>query len=360
LDNLRGNDGTILALNIDETRTMNFIGELERRGFRVITFETLHWTDLIVRLYAYLRAVLRCDFIICGTRLPIQIPWMLLARALQRSCIIDCPMDITEWPFSGAADWKRKVKLALRSATCVLTIRSRAYLIAKFGLKPERVLFVDSCPDIRRIEAGLEARPHFRPPKGTFLLCWSGGHEHHRLERFMPTFQALVALMPNAELLVIADPAKYSVVETRRYAAAAGLSDRVHVLHVIKPPEEFYATVAQCHLWVATLGDDTLQGRHELRMELLEMGVLGKAVIAGSTPALIESGLTEREILYVDPADPEASALRIAKLAKNPGSLAQLGQNLRDRVLERFSLEGAVDDLLNCVIGEKNTVDRIS
>jgi glycosyltransferase involved in cell wall biosynthesis len=176
----------------------------------------------------------------------------------------------------------------------------------------------------------------------------------------MPTFQALVALMPNAELLVIADPAKYSVVETRRYAAAAGLSDRVHVLHVIKPPEEFYATVAQCHLWVATLGDDTLQGRHELRMELLEMGVLGKAVIAGSTPALIESGLTEREILYVDPADPEASALRIAKLAKNPGSLAQLGQNLRDRVLERFSLEGAVDDLLNCVIGEKNTVDRIS
>jgi glycosyltransferase involved in cell wall biosynthesis len=269
-------------------------------------------------------------------------------------------MDITEWPFSGAADWKRNVKLALRSATYVLTIKSRAYLISKFGLKPERVLFVDSCPDIRRIEAGLEARPHFRPPKGTFLLCWSGGHEHHRLERFMPTFQSLVALMPSAELLVIADPAKPSVVESQRYAAAAGLSDRIHFLHVIKSREEFYATVAQCHLWVATFGDDTLQGRHELRMELLEMGVLGKAVVAGSTPALVESGLTEREILYVDSADPETSALKIAKLAKNPGSLPKLGEHLRAWVLGRFSLEEAVDHILDSVPSARHARHRVS
>jgi glycosyltransferase involved in cell wall biosynthesis len=62
----------------------------------------------------------------------------------------------------------------------------------------------------------------------------------------------------------------------------------------------------------------------------------------------------------VDPADPEASALKIAKLAKNPGSLAQLGQHLRARVLERFSLQEAVDHLLDAVPPTRRARHRVS
>jgi len=347
LPNTTESSKAVVALNMNETRTMNIVRELERRGIRVTTFETLRWTDLIVRLYSFIKALLGCDFMLCGTRIPVQIPWMLLARTLRRPCIIDCPMDITEWPFSQAWHWRWLVRLALRSADRVLTIKSRAYMVAKFGLEKERVLFIESCPDLDRIGAARHALSRFRPRMGTFLICWSGGHAHHRLERFMPIFESLVELAPNVELLVIADPAQPSVLESRRYAEAAGISDRLHVLPIIKPFEEFYATVAQCQMWVATLGDDNLQGKHELRMELLEVGALGKAVAAARTPALVEHGLTAgREILYIDPADPKGSALQIAELVKSPAALARLGQYLRAHILEGYSLTKAIDGLL--------------
>lgn len=341
---------SIVALNMNETRTLNIVRELERRGMRVTTFETLRWSDLVVRFYSFTKALLACDFMLCGTRIPVQIPWMLLARFLRKPCIIDCPMDITEWPFSQAWHWRWMVQLALRSANRVLTITSRAYLVAKFGLKKDRVLFIDSCPDLPRIEAAFKAQPRFRPRPGTFLICWSGGHAHHRLERFMPVFESLLKLAPNVELLIIADPDQPSVLESRRYAEAAGIAHRLHVMPVILPFENFYATIAQCHMWVATLGDDTLQGKHELRMELLEVGALGKAVIAARTPALVENGLTAgRELLYIDPADPQASALQIAEFVSSPTAVARLGQQLRAYILEKYSLTKAIDGLLESI-----------
>lgn len=339
---------SVVALNINESRTMNLIAELERRGFHVMDYTTSKWRDLVASLYSFTQAVRSADFVLCGTTIPVQIPWMLWVRALQRPCIIDCPMDITEWPFSSGRRWKWLVGLALRSANYVVTIPTRAYMADKFSLPKSRVRFVDNCPDLSRIEAARGARPRFVPRAGTFLLCWSGGHEHHRLERFMPIFKALVELMPQAELLIIADTAKPSVVESRLYADAAGLGHRIHVLPVIKPAEEFYATIAQCHMWLATLGDDTLQGRQELRMELLEVGSMGKAVISAATPALRDHDLTDgQEVLYIDPADPRGSALKIAELAKSPTSLSTLGQNLRAFVVDRFSLKTAVDHLLD-------------
>ena len=137
------------------------------------------------------------------------------------------------------------------------------------------------------------------------------------------------------------------MIQCNRYAQATGFSNRVHVLPVIKPVQDFYATIAQCDLWVATLGDDNVQGRHEFRMELLEVGLLSKAVVTAATPALIEHGLSEgRELLYIDPSDPKGSALKIAQFAKQPESLRHLGERLREHVVQEFSLTKAVDVVL--------------
>jgi glycosyltransferase involved in cell wall biosynthesis len=166
----------------------------------------------------------------------------------------------------------------------------------------------------------------------------------------MPTFESLIAMIPNAELLLIGDPEQPSIVESKRYAEAKGFLDRVHYLPVIRPPEDFYATIAQCHMWVATLADDTLQGRHELRMELLEVGLLGKPVVAARTPGLDEHGLADgQELIFVDPADPEGSARKIDEFIKKPNMLADLGRRLRVCVIEQFSLSDAVDRLLLAV-----------
>lgn len=340
----------VVALNIGESRTANFVRELEHRGFRVTHFHTPGWAAVFSQLLPFLKILRRSDFVLCGVLIPFQIPWMLLARVLQRPCIVDFPMDITEWPFPTARHWRWLVTLTLRCAALVLTIRSRGYLVSKLGLNRRRVMFVESCPDQAPIEASLLAAPRFHKRPDAFLICCSGGHPHHRLERFMPIFESLIPLVPKAELLLIADPATESLIESTRYAQAAGFSERVHVLPVIKPVQDFYATIALCDLWVATLGDDTVQGRHEFRMELLEVGLLAKAVVAAATPALMEHGLSSgRELLYIDPSDAKGSALKIAEFAKQPESLHKLGEHLRDHVIREFSLEKSVDQILESI-----------
>jgi glycosyltransferase involved in cell wall biosynthesis len=354
---LRGFRGKVVCLNVTETRTENFIRELERRGFEVLPYRTQGWRSALVNFVSFARAAVQADFVLCGGTVPAQIPWMLAARLLGRACILDFPMDLTEWPFPKAFGWACYVRLTLRCASGVLTIRSRAYVIEKFGLNRRRVRFLESCPDAAVVEPAQRATPRFRPRPDSILLCWSGGHEHHRLERFMPTFHKLIELAPNAELLVIADPRKPSVIETIRYAESAGLADRVHVLPVIKPPADFYATIAQCDIWIATLGDDTLQGRQELRMELMEAGLLARSVVSAKTPALVEHGLVDgQEILYIDPSHPAASARRIAELAADPQARARMGGQLRARVMRSFSLKDAVDDLLGFAVRSKDAV----
>jgi len=341
---------SVLALNIGESRTANFVRELERRGFLVTNVNTINWKDIFVQLLRFVKALIRSDFVLCGTMIPFQIPWMLLARLLRRPCIVDCPMDLTEFPFPTARHWRWYVALTLKCADLVLTIRSRAYLVSKLGLNRRNVMFVESCPDQTQIEQGLLATPRFHASPGSFLICCSGGHAQHSLERFMPIFEALIQLVPKAELLLIANPATQFAIECHRYAQNAGFSERVHVFPVIKPVQDFYATIAQCDMWVATLGNDSVQGRHEFRMELLEVGLLGKAVVTAATPALIEHGLSSgRELLYIDPSDPRGSAMKIAEFAGKPEALRQLGGNLRDRVVREFSLRQAVDEILESV-----------
>ena len=187
---------SVIALNIGESRTANFVRELERRGFRATHFHTRSWSTVLLQLLPFIKILVRSDFVLCGTMIPLQIPWMLVARLFQVPCIVDCPMDLTEPPFPTARSWRWLVTLTLRCAAVVLTIRTRAYLISKLGLNKRRVMFVESCPDQAQVEASLLATSRFRPRQGAFLICCSGGHPQHRLERIMPIFELLIQLVP--------------------------------------------------------------------------------------------------------------------------------------------------------------------
>jgi glycosyltransferase involved in cell wall biosynthesis len=338
----------LVVLNIAETRTWNFIAELKRRGFVVVEFRTNDWKNVVTSARAFCRAARSSRFVLCGIHLPFQLPWMLLVKAIGRQCVLDLPMDITTWPFPEKGHWKWLVGKTLRMADLVLTIRSRSYLAPKFGIDKTRMAYLESCPDAQVVMAGLDAKPRYKPAPGAFTVCLSGGHEAHRLERFMPVFEALLPLIPNVELLIISARSKPVVRLSLEYASRAGFDNRVRVLPVIKPPEEFFATVAQCQLWVATLGDDTLQGRQEFRMELIEVGLMGKpAVLTVRTPAIVEHDLVDgREIIELDLSDPAGTASRIAALADEPGALARIASNMRQRVLGTYSLSEAVNQLL--------------
>jgi hypothetical protein len=343
--------GLVVVLNITETRTWNFIGELKRRGFEMVEFKTDDWKTIVFSAFAFCSAVRHSRFVLCGINLPRQFPWMLLLKCMRQQCILDFPMDLAAWPFPEKAHCKWLVGATLRMADLVITIRSRSYVAAKFRIGNKRMLHLESCPEEKVVLAGLREKPRFEPVPGAFTVCLSGGHEAHRLERFLPIFEALIPLIPNIELLIVSAPSKQVVRLSQEYARRAGFDHRLRILPMIKPPEEFFATVAACQLWVATLGDDTLQGRQEFRMELMEVGLLGKpAVMAVRTPALDEHDLIDgRDLIDLDPSDAAGTASRIASLVREQGGLARLASNMRQRVLESYSLPRAVDQLLRRV-----------
>lgn len=348
-----------LFVNASESRTQNVKRELLRRGWRVDEFRCAGWLEAARGLKKYLRALRRSRFVVAGVGFPWQGPWLLLARALGRKVVIDCPMDITAEPFPEVWHWKTLVRYFCRRADCFMTIASRDYLVAKFKLDAGRVLFLESCPDPEQIARAGAARPRIARPPGGVLIGYSGVAPWQRIERFVPVFKALRALMPNARWVVVSDLESPMIGRLRRRAEELGVMDAIDLLPVIKPVEDFFATIAQCQMWVGHLGDDTVQGRHELRMELLEMGALGMPVVFAPTPALERHGFDDGEnVILINPDDAAASAERLARYLSNPALLERVGARLRGHVLQKFSLADGVDRLLSFVEGSRAGATR--
>lgn len=341
-----------LFINAGESRTQNFRRELERRGWEVEELRCASWAEALLKLRACARAIRRSRFVLAGVGFPWQAPWLMLARLLGRKIVLDCPMDVTVEPFSEAWHMKGMLRHFARRADLFLTIASREYLVTKLGLDSSRVMFVESCPDLEQIKRSEEARPRFEAEPGSPLVVYSGVAEWQRAERFVPVFEALRRLVPRVKWLVISDLGSPMIQRLRRDAEAAGVLDAIEFLPVVKPAEDFFATVARCDLWVGHLGDDSLLGRHELRMELLEVGALGRAAVFTPTPALERHGFRDGDnLILVEADDPEASASRLAHYLSHEDELRRVGARLREHVLENFSLSGSVDRLLASVGG---------
>jgi glycosyltransferase involved in cell wall biosynthesis len=341
-----------IFLNAGESRTLNFMRELRRRGWLVSEFRCLSWAEAARGLWPYARAARRSRFVVAGVAFPWQAPWLLLARALGLKIIIDCPMDVTVRPFSEARHLKRMLAYFSRRADLFLTIASRSYLTSTLGLDASKVLFLETCPDLEQIGRSAAARPRFEAPAGDFLIGYSGVAEWQRPERFVPIFKALRELVPNVTWLVVSDPDLPMIRRLRERAEESGVAGGVRFLPVIKPAEDFFATMARCDLWVGHLGDDSLLGRHELRMELLEMGALSRPAVCARTPALELHGFADGDnLILINPDDPAASARRLADYLSTPGELRGVGERLRRHVLENFSLTHAVDELLAAAEG---------
>jgi len=337
-----------VVLNAQESRTENFKRELLRRKWSIHEFSCGSWQDLIQGMFGYLSAVRKSRFVLAGMGFPWQSAWLLSTKMLRRPVVLDCPMDVTESPFAHAWHWRKMIIFFSRQADLFLTLASRAYLIEKFRLNPKRVLFVENCPDLERIERGLQTQPAFRLPEGTIRICSSGVAPWHAFDRFVPVFKHLRMRNPNIVWLVISDPASEMIQRLRRSAQELHLLDSIHFSPIIKPFERFVATAAQCDLWVSHLDDGSLHARHELRMELLEMGALAMPVVATSTPALEMHGFADGEnILFIDPTNHAESAERIFYYLDHPNELKDLGLRLRQHVLARFSLREGIDRLVD-------------
>jgi glycosyltransferase involved in cell wall biosynthesis len=337
-----------VLLNANESRTHNFKRELLRRGWSVEELSCIGWNKAIRDLVRFLRAIRGAKFVLCGVGFPWQGLWILLAQFLGIKVLIDCPVDVTVKPFPEVWHWKLILGFFFRRADLFLTLSTRDYLVGKFRLNPAKVLFLENCPDLNQIEVGLRSIPRFMPLPDRLVLGYSGVALSQHIDRFVPTFKLLTERFRNLVWLVISEPNNPMILRLCEEARKLNVIESIIVISTIEPFTDFVATIAQCHMWVGHMGNDSLLGIHELRMELLEMGAQGKPVIFVPTPAIEKQGFVNDEnIILIDPDRPKESAECISRYLDSQAEQERIGENLRKHVLAKFSLTSSIDRLLD-------------
>src|SRR5205823_12785948 len=88
--------------------------------------------------------------------------------------------------------------------------------------------------------------------------------------------------------------------------------------------------------------------REGLGVAALEAMAAGRPVVASRVGGLAEVVVHEETGLLVPPADPEALALALARLTRDPGLCARLGAAGRARVLSHYTMTRMAAGTLAC------------
>ena len=240
-------------------------------------------------------------------------------------------------------------RVALAMADCVVvnadTVRRG---LTKAGIQPKEVKLIPNGVDIGRF-----ARAHASGPLRS-ELGWPGDAPivavvsrlaaGKGIEFFLEAAAAVSRTRPDARFLIVGDGT--TVVngtmvhgdyrkELERRAAELGLGHRVAFTgYRLDVPE----LLAQVEVAVIPSLSEALSNA------LLESMASGAPVVAtsvGDAPLVVEDGVSG---ILVLPADSQALARNILRLLQNPGLAAQIGDNARRVVRERYSLDRMVRD----------------
>jgi glycosyltransferase involved in cell wall biosynthesis len=259
-----------------------------------------------------------------------------LARWLRLAALVPVVVDTLHSSATGDR-WRRLGYAASRwlpdHVTAVSEASASAHVAAGM-VDPDRLSVVSNGIDVDRWKPDLQTRLKVREELGLrneFLWLAVG-----RLEpvKDYPTLLNAFARAPqSAELLVLG--AGWLEADLKQLAGSLGLGQRVRF-------EGFRTDVAR---WMQAADGFVLTSRHEgLPMVLLEAGACGLPVVATNVPGTCEV-VIHGETGWLTPAgDPEQLAAAMGWLMRIPlRKRLGIGERARKSIVERFSLEAALD-----------------
>lgn len=229
------------------------------------------------------------------------------------------------------------IRLAARShATVAHTEHEREWLVAR-GAPPERVRVIPEGIDAARTRGVPGA---FRAAHGIgsddYLVAYVGQQGGHKgIEVLMQTLPRLLAECPQAWLVVAGARTPFSASLERlaeRLPLASG--SRFRLLHDLEPQAKF-DLLAGCDVFASPSGHESFG------ITTLEAWAEGRPVVVGAGPAQKEV-VGEAGIL-VRYRDGDGLLEALVRLARDPGMRAQLGAAGRQRLLERFTIDGIAE-----------------
>ena len=237
----------------------------------------------------------------------------------------------------STADWEKREKLADCDWLVTCSAAAAAHLAA-LAPEPGKVGLVYHGLDLARFPP-----PPARPPGAGPLTILSVGRAVPK-KGFDQLLAALARLPAELDWRFVHIGGGTARRRLKRMADRLGIAGRV-VWRGAQPQEEILAALRQADLFVLAsrvAKDGDRDGLPNVLMEAQSQGVACVATAVSAIPELIRHGETG---LLVPPDDPAALAQAIARLARDPGLRARLGQAGLERVTAEFGHDAWIDRL---------------
>ncbi len=207
-------------------------------------------------------------------------------------------------------------------ALAVVSDELAAYVTAR-GAASGRVHVIRNAVDTGRFTPEVPQAQIDGVPESAFVVGFSGTLKAwHGLETLLPAFDALLARLPAAHLLVVGDGPRKAWIEG--YAAGAGIAAAVTLTGWV-PHAGLPGVIARMD--VATAPYPEAAGHYFSPLKLYEYLALGRPVVAsriGQTARLLDG--TQAAVL-VAPGDASALTAALLRLAHDPALRARLSHH---------------------------------
>ncbi len=229
-----------------------------------------------------------------------------------------------------------KEQLVGAAGIVVISDRMRDAVIARFGVRPERVVTVDGAVDLRRFNPKRKNLPELRAAYGLGEDDFVVGivarmQKHRRFEIFFEALTKAAAEIPNLKILLVGRGTWMDEVAVKPAARSELVGKAIFTGY--RRGAEYVATLACMSVKVyLTPGSD---GSCRAAREAMAMGVPLVAARRGHLVDLVEDGVTG--VLVGDEPDELAAAL--VRLAKDPAERERMSDASYKKAQRRYGLQ---------------------
>jgi len=244
------------------------------------------------------------------------------------------------------SEWD-KPRFALRSADRILAnSRFTKDLVHKIGVEPDKIDIVHPGCDTDR----------FRPqePRQGLRRALLGGRDHDRIvltignlvarkghDMVIRALPRLCRTIPNVTYLIVGDGPYRTNLE--RLAAATGVADRVVFAGRI-PDDDLPDVYALGDVFIMPSREQAdLCDVEGFGLVFLEANACAKPVVGGRSGGIPDAIVEGQTGFLVDPHDPEAVAVTLARVLGDRELAQRLGQQGRERVVGEFAWSRVAD-----------------
>ena len=267
--------------------------------------------------------------------------------------------DVMGAPLVGLLRWRARncVRYNLRAADRVVCVSAAAKtrLVNTWRVEAQKIAVCPNAVDVHRFRPGLDSTNAVRrslAADGPLIVFVGGFYEWHDIDTLLAAFAHLLAVFPNARLVLVGDGARRIAMASR--AVELGI-DAAVIFKGLVPHAEVPPLMSAADIAVAPYKDSGQQFWLS-PLKLFEYMASGTAVVATGIGQITEVISHGRNGVLVPPGNVQALAEALRQLLDQPGLRSELARQAREDVVREHSWDvyaGRLEDVYRQAIRDR-------